>query len=230
MGSVTTTMGWLILCPLLISFVQLGNVDASVINTPLGAVQGRDGVTASGVATIEYLGIPYGQPPVGNRRFLPALPVEPWSETFYNATEYAAKCSQVVSTGPEAGQMQGEEDCLNLNIFLPKDRQELLPVMVWIHGGAFVEGSGQDGTPDSFIERGALGFMTFGNNLMSGNMGLKDQLLALQWVQDNIESYGGDPNKVTIFGESAGAISVHAHVLSPLGRGLYRSAIAQSGT
>jgi len=238
---VTTTMGWLILSPLLISIVQLGNVNASVINTPLGAVKGREGVTSSGVATLEYLGIPYGQPPVGNRRFLPALPVEPWSETFYNATEYAAKCSQVVSTGPDAGQMQGEEDCLNLNIFLPKDRQELLPVMVWIHGGAFVEGSGQDGTPDTFIDRGvlvvminyrlgALGFMTFGNDLMTGNMGLKDQLLALQWVQDNIESYGGDPNKVTIFGESAGAISVHAHVLSPLGRGLYRSAIAQSGT
>ena len=71
-------------------------------------------------------------------------------------SEYAAKCSQVVSTGPEAGQMQGEEDCLNLNIFLPKERQELLPVMVWIHGGAFVEGSGQDGTPDSFIDRGVM--------------------------------------------------------------------------
>merc|ERR1712128_320261 len=241
MGSVTTTMVWLILCPLLISIVQLGNVDASVINTPLGAVQGRDGVTASGVATIEYLGIPYGQPPVGNRRFLPALPVEPWSETFYNATEYAAKCSQVVSTGPEAGQMQGEEDCLNLNIFLPKDRQELLPVMVWIHGGAFVEGSGQDGTPVEIMKEdvivvtinyrlGALGFLTFGNDLVSGNMGLKDQALAIQWVKQNIESFGGNPKKITILGESSGGMSVHAQVLSPWNYGQIQGAIAQSGT
>merc|ERR1712142_521493 len=77
---------------------------------------------------------------------------------------------------------------------------------------------------------GPIGFLTFGNELVSGNMGLRDQLLALEWVQDNIQSYGGDPEKVTIFGESAGGVSVHTHVLSPLGPGLYRGAIAQSGT
>jgi len=226
----------LLLSPLLSSVIA----DPTLIQTPLGAVKGREGVTSEGVPTLEYLGIPYAVPPTGERRFLPPSPITPWQDTFYNATEYGPKCSQVVSSGPEAGQIQGEEDCLYLNIFVPKDREDLLPVMVFIHGGAFVEGSGQDGTPDPFMDRGvmvvminyrlgSLGFLTFGNKLVSGNMGLRDQLVALQWVQDNIQSYGGDPEQVTIFGESAGAISVHAHVLSPLGQGLYHHAIAQSG-
>lgn len=135
----------------------------------------------------------------------------------------------------------GVEDCLNLNVFVPFESPGPLPVMVFIHGGAFIEGSGQEGTPDPLLDRdvivvminyrlGSLGFMTFGNNLVSGNMGLRDQLLALEWVKENIESFGGDPEQVTVFGESAGAISVHAHVLSPLGEGLYKNAIAQSGT
>ena len=133
---------------------------------------------------------------------------------------YGAVCNQVTFTG----KVKGEEDCLNLNIFLPRDREGLLPVMVWIYGGAFIEGSGQVGTPDPLLERGvmvitinyrydvknkfllyvtihlrlsALGFMTFGNNLVSGNMGLRDQVLALQWVQDNIENYGGNPEQVS---------------------------------
>ncbi|XP_046687607.1 esterase FE4-like isoform X2 [Homalodisca vitripennis] len=115
--------------------------------------------------------------------------------------------------------------------------------MVWIHGGGFSGGSGSTEIygPDFLIEEdivlvtinyrcGALGFLSLENSKLPGNVGLKDQILALQWVQDNITNFGGDPNNVTIFGESAGAASVHYHLLSPLSRGLFHKAIMQSGT
>jgi carboxylesterase type B len=114
--------------------------------------------------------------------------------------------------------------------------------MVWIHGGGFILGSGtMFGEPDSFVDEdvvvvtinyrlGALGFMTFGNHEVSGNMGLKDQQMAIQWIRNNIRHFGGNPEKVTLFGESAGGISVHAQVLSPFNYGLLAGGIAQSGT
>lgn len=115
--------------------------------------------------------------------------------------------------------------------------------MVWIHGGGFISDSGRDDFygPDFFIEEdvilvtmnyrlGALGFMTLGTKEHSGNNGLKDQALALQWVQDNIHNFGGDNRKVTIFGESAGGISVHLHTLSPVSSKLFNRAIIQSGS
>lgn len=144
----------------------------------------------------------------------------------------------------------GDEDCLTLNVYtpaLPRKRDWdqnpsiLKPVMVFIHGGAFTIGSGQIYNPDKFLDRnvvivtfnyrlGALGFMSLSHELLSGNMGLKDQNLALTWVSENINHFGGDPDRVTIFGESAGSISVHAHMLSPRAQQLFHAAIAQSGS
>jgi len=116
----------------------------------------------------------------------------------------------------------------------------LKAVMLWIHGGGFTIGSGSDYDPIYFMEKdvvvvtinyrlGPLGFLTFGNDLASGNLGLRDQQLAIQWTRNYIQNFGGNPNKITIFGESAGGGSVHAQVLSHLNQGLIHGAIAQSG-
>ena len=141
--------------------------------------------------------------------------------------------------------LDGVEDCLFLNVYVPKkaiDDQDLkLPVMVFIHGGALITGSGnfRDYGPLHFMDKdvilvtinyrlGPFGFFFMGDEMVSGNAGLKDQVMALQWVQDNIWSFGGDPNSVTIFGESAGSFSVSVHILSPLSVHLFHRAIMQS--
>ncbi|KAJ8682868.1 hypothetical protein QAD02_018660 [Eretmocerus hayati] len=137
----------------------------------------------------------------------------------------------------------GSDDCLFLNVYaksLGKDKRR--PVMVWIHGGGFQFGSGNDDEsgPDYLIAKdiilvtinyrlGVLGFLNLGSKVASGNQGLKDQVMALQWVRDNIFNFGGDPHNVTIFGESAGGASVHYLSLSPLAKGLFHKAIIQSG-
>jgi carboxylesterase type B len=142
----------------------------------------------------------------------------------------------------------GSEDCLFINVFTPRipsrvDRRplpsSLIPVMVYIHGGDFISGSGQI-DPKPLVQKGVvvvsmnyrlgpLGFLNLQNQYVTGNQGLKDQLMALQWVSQNIHAFGGDNTKVTIFGEGAGGASVHLHLLSPLGEGLYRNGISQSG-
>ena len=155
------------------------------------------------------------------------------------------KC-QVDWTG--TGSIKGSEDCLFLNIYTPAlpdlgENLLLRPVMLWIHGGGFEIGDATEFTdPEFFLEEGVvfvalqyrlglLGFLSVENSTeLTGNFGLKDQQEAMRWVQQNIAAFGGDPSKVTLFGESAGAISVHQHVLSPTSRGLFRAGILQSGT
>ena len=133
------------------------------------------------------------------------------------------------------------EDCLTLNIFSTEIARTSRPVMLWLHGGGFTSGSKNLYRMRELLEEEvilvttnyrlhALGFLSFGNSLVSGNMGLRDQHLALQWVRHNIRQFGGDPGKITIFGESAGAGSVQAQVLSPYNIGLLSGAIAQSGS
>ena len=155
------------------------------------------------------------------------------------------KYYQVDWTG--TGSIIGSEDCLFLNIYtpaLPNVGENLLrPVMLWIHGGGFEIGDATEFTdPEFLLEEGVvfvaiqyrlglLGFLSVENSTeLTGNFGLKDQQEAMRWVQQNIAAFGGDPSKVTLFGESAGAISVHQHVLSPTSRGLFRAGILQSGT
>ncbi|KAI8425009.1 hypothetical protein MSG28_006896 [Choristoneura fumiferana] len=217
-----------------------------VVLTRLGALRGRrlQARTASQTPYYAFKGIRYAQPPRGPLRFRPPVPLEPWTGV-RDALEEGAVCPHRFMLFDT---YKGEEDCLFLNVYTPALPDKLtgynpeLAVMVWIHGGAFAVGSGNSFLygPDHLVgagvvlitlnyRLGALGFLSLENEEVSGNMGLKDQVMALRWVRDNVEHFGGDPGRVTIFGESAGAASVHLHMLSPQSQGLFHAAIAQSG-
>ncbi|XP_045537697.1 venom carboxylesterase-6 [Papilio machaon] len=217
-----------------------------VVNTRLGALRGRRLVTrtVSQIPYYSFKGIRYAQSPRGRLRFKPPAPLEPWSGV-RDALEEGAVCPHRFMLFDT---YKGDEDCLFLNVYTSALPDKLigynpkLAVMVWIHGGAFAVGSGNAFLygPDHLVgagvvlvtlnyRLGALGFLSLENDEVPGNMGLKDQVMALKWVRDNIEFFGGDPNRVTIFGESAGAVSVHLHMLSPASQGLFHRVIAQSG-
>jgi para-nitrobenzyl esterase len=209
-----------------------------VVGTANGAVRG-----ASSGPVDEFLGIPYAAPPVGALRWRPPQPAANWSGV-RDATQFAPHCPQLASP---FGLASTSEDCLFLNVFTPSHEQAGAhsPVMVWIHGGALVTGESNDYDPTKLVEDGvtvvtinyrlgALGFLAdpalADANGQSGDYGLMDQQAALRWVQRNIASFGGDPRNVTIFGESAGGLSVLSQVASPAARGLFAKAIAESGS
>lgn len=190
-----------------------------------------------------FRGIPYAKQPIGERRFKPpeALDANDKWEGMRDFNWEMPHCYQIDMA---SGFHIGKEECLKLNVFsTDMNPEELLPVMVWIHGGAFI--TGDSGTamwgPHYFMDHGIvlvtlhyrlgpLGFLSLGNEDISGNMGLWDQRMALQWVKKNIKQFGGDPKRVTIFGESAGSMAVNFHILSPESKGLFSQAIMQSGT
>ncbi|WP_078393957.1 carboxylesterase/lipase family protein [Shouchella patagoniensis] len=216
------------------------------IQTDYGTI---DGVLEKGIRS--WKGIPYAEPPVEDRRFKAPVPKKCWAGVL-KADSFGPVCPQ-----PESGaagllgeeMTEGEvqsEDCLYLNVWAPVDAKEAsLPVMVWIHGGAFVTGSGSlpiyDGAP--LAERGNVvvvtinyrlgpfGFMhmsPFGEEFVS-NAGLLDQIAALQWVKDQIAPFGGNPTNMTVFGESAGSMSIAGLLAMPMAKGLFNKAIMQSG-
>lgn len=205
-----------------------------IVQTKSGKVKGyeRDG-------RIEYLGIPYAKPPVGELRFKRAVPAEPW-EGIFDAKEYGPESVQL-----EEGQLKGSEDCLTIHIQRPKEGENL-PVFVYIHGGGYNTGAAcvplYNGK--AFVEKGliyvffqyrlnVLGFYDFtsypGCEEFDSNCGLSDQILAMRWIHDNIASFGGDPQKVTICGESAGGASVINMLAVPSVKGTFQQAIVQSG-
>ncbi|WP_395312175.1 carboxylesterase/lipase family protein [Mycobacterium sp. AMU20-3851] len=210
--------------------------DPSVVNTTLGLVQG--------VATLDkrhFAGIPYAAPPVGPLRWQPPQPAVPWTGV-RDATKVGPRCVQDEGGDVEMGR-QTDEDCLTLNVWTPPPTGEARPVMVWLHGGAFINGNGAMYDSRWFVDRGdiivvtvnyrlgALGFLAhpaLGPPGSVGNYGLADQQAALRWVHENIAAFGGDPDKVTIAGESAGGMSVCDHLVAPESRGLFRAAIIQS--
>ncbi|CAL1530126.1 unnamed protein product [Lymnaea stagnalis] len=192
----------------------------------------------------KFTAIPFGKPTSGNLRFKQPQPVDPWTGT-RDALSIPPDCPQVLRFGLEKLniKLNLSEDCLYLNIYAPATAEagSQLPVMVWIYGGALIMGSGYlyDGT--ALAKKGvivvnfnyrldAFGFLSTEDSTLPGNYGLLDQILALKWVKENIGNFGGDPNQVTIFGESAGSLSVSLLTVSPLTRGLFKRAIMESGS
>jgi para-nitrobenzyl esterase len=195
-----------------------------------------------------FKGIPFAAPPVGDYRWKPPQPVTPW-DGILKAEKFGPQCPQLSMISGDSSQIESSEDCLYLNVWTPaKSRKEKLPVMVWIYGGGFAMGSTSSPWYDggnlakmgvivaSIAYRiGPLGFMSHpeltaeSENHVSGNYGLLDQIEGLKWVQKNIAEFGGDPSRVIIFGESAGAISVSMLCASPLAKGLFSGAISESG-
>ena len=217
----------------------------SLASTTAGRVEGR---VENGVHV--FRGISFAEAPVGSLRFRPPQPRRPWSGVL-DATRFGPWAHQ--EQGGSARQWWGadaelSEDCLSLNVWTPALDKKKRPVMVWIHGGAFVAGASSRPTSEGEIlarrgdvvvitinyRLGALGFLELDEiggeeYALSGNAGLLDQILALEWVRDNAEAFGGDPGNVTIFGESAGAISVSVLLALPRARKMFHKVIAQSG-
>lgn len=222
-----------------------------VVETTSGALAGS---SEAGVSS--FLGIPYARPPVGSLRFRPPQPPEPWTGV-RDALAFGGSAPQVELAGrslPGTPVGPQSEDCLYLNVWTPAGdvgAHPVLakrPILVWLHGGGFTSGSGSQGfyDPTALVRSGdvlvatlnyrlgALGFLYLGTRGASrlgatANVGLLDQIEALAWLRDNAAAFGGDPQNVTIFGESSGARSVATLLGTPAARGLFRRAIAQSG-
>ncbi|KAH6929812.1 hypothetical protein HPB50_005963 [Hyalomma asiaticum] len=227
---------------------------APLVYTRQGAVTGIR-LKERGKLIDAYLGIPYAQPPIGVMRFRKPLPARPWYDVF-NATEFNPGCVQTdlpLMRGAALNMSGTVEDCLYLNLWTPERTcltkskspcKKLLPVLVYLYGGFFGWG-----TASAFIFNGVfmaaranvvvvtfnyrvnvLGFMNASIPDAPGNMGLYDQVEALRWVRGNVEFFGGDPNAVTLAGQSAGAISIGYHMMSPMSKGLFHRAVMLSGS
>ena len=228
-------------------------VDGAV--APVAVDGGLVGGVAGRVGSARLYGsIPYAAPPVGERRWRPPQPVEAWSGV-RDGSQLPPACMQPelpVPPGEQpffgAGSTRMSEDCLHLNVWTAAQPGDALPVLVWIHGGGLFVGDGATSAYDGSLlaargavvvtinyRLGALGYLTHAllraesPHDASGNYGLLDQVAALEWVQRNIAAFGGDPGRVTIFGESAGSWSVNYLMATPLARGLFAGAIGQSG-
>jgi para-nitrobenzyl esterase len=222
-------------CALILSVLSVSAAESVEVRTRSGVVAGS---RETGLRV--FKGIPYATPPVGDLRWKAPVPARPWPGV-RPATEFAPACFQPSRIEPQS------EDCLYLNVWSVAAARNA-PVMVWIHGGGYLTGSGSlplyDGSALARLgavvvtvnyRLGLLGFFAHpqlsreSRQHVSGNYGLLDQIAALEWVRDNIAAFGGDPRNVTIFGESAGAGSVSCLLFSPLAKGLFHRAIAESG-
>ncbi len=207
----------------------------SIVEIPLGRIQGIQKSNH-----LEFLGIRYAKAPVGPLRFSEPRSADAW-EDIYDATKYAPMAPQVWDDDPPI-ELEESEDCLFLNVYTPDTKQTNRPVLFYIHGGAYAIGSGSRPRlyGGNLVERGDVVVVTIQYRLgplgflyMDGippNLGLKDQICALHWVKQNIASFGGDPDNITIFGQSAGSISVSYLLIMPDAQGLFQKAITQSAT
>ncbi len=253
MHNTTWTYRTLAVCLVLIGFLILAGcaqkgpdtgastTDALVVKTDAGSVAG----TQQGDLRV-FTGIPFAAPPTGDLRWKAPAPVQPW-EGVKETKVFSPACPQPTAADPA---LNMSEDCLYLNVWTPaQGADEKLPVMVFLYGGAFgkIAGSMPIYNGTALAEKGvvvvtpnyrvgALGFLAHPEldsesaNNVSGNYGLLDQIAALQWVQKNIDQFGGDPSRVTIFGQSAGGESILIHLVSPQSKGLFSQAIVESGT
>ncbi|XP_059535024.1 neuroligin-4, X-linked isoform X2 [Myotis daubentonii] len=242
-----------------------GQAQYPVVNTNYGKIRGlRTPLPNEILGPVEqYLGVPYASPPTGERRFQPPEPPSSWTGV-RNATQFAAVCPQHLDERSLLHDMlpvwftanldtlmtyvqDQNEDCLYLNIYVPTeddihDQSSKKPVMVYIHGGSYMEGTGNiiDGSILASYGNvivitinyrlGILGFLSTGDQAAKGNYGLLDQIQALRWIEENVGAFGGDPKRVTIFGSGAGASCVSLLTLSHYSEGLFQKAIIQSGT
>ncbi|KAG7312987.1 hypothetical protein JYU34_000059 [Plutella xylostella] len=226
-----------------------GDEAGPVVSTALGDLGGFFMKTRDGRKIAAFTSVPFAAPPLGDLRFKAPAPAAPWTGV-RDATQPSPPC---VQRNPYTRQQEivGQEDCLYLNLYTPRVddlgtpsiSSGLLPVMVWFHGGGWMCGDSSTAMygPEFLLDRdvllvatnyrlGPLGFLSTQDEACPGNNGLKDQQAALRWVQQNIRQFGGDPDSVTLFGESAGGASVHYHMISTTSAGLFHKAISESGT
>jgi len=231
---------WIVL---LFTLASSQSTDRPIITTPQGQVQGVTLTNNNGLNYYAFRGIPFAEPPVGELRFMRPVAASAWADVL-DASVEASKCYQQKILFPSRG--AGDEDCLYLNVYIPElpdSSSEAKAVMVWIYGGGFMEGDSYESmygsgklmgydviTVTLNYRVGAFGFLSTADDVIPGNYGLRDQLLALQWVQDNIAAFGGDPDRVTVFGQSAGSWSTSSLLLSPQASGLFHAAISESGS
>ncbi|XP_069724405.1 fatty acyl-CoA hydrolase precursor, medium chain-like [Phaenicophaeus curvirostris] len=253
-GKDTSLLSWILTIGIIALIATGQKAEHPEVVTKHGRVRGyRIKVDAAERSINVFLGLPFAKPPVGPLRFSEPQPPEPWKGV-RDATSYPPMClqdkvqgqafSDYVTNRKDKVLLQMSEDCLYLNVYTPasSEKQEKLPVFVWIHGGGLFFGaaSSYDGSALAAFDNvvvvtiqyrlGIVGYLSTGDKHARGNWGYLDQVAALRWIQENIINFGGDPGSVTIAGESAGGTSVSALVLSPLAKGLFHKAISESGT
>ncbi|WAQ93590.1 EST2E-like protein [Mya arenaria] len=226
--------------------VLLASCELSV-KTKLGIINGKTNKVSfreQHLFVNEFLGVPYAKPPISELRFQRPQPYGEFQQPI-DGTKYGSTCPQFEYKIVKFGTRSTNEDCLFLNVFVPTskaDKEAGFAVMIWIHGGGYAFGDGKM-TPGTVLagygnvivvtinyRLGMFGFLNVGDERAKGNMGLWDQRLAIQWVNENVGAFGGDPSRITIFGESAGSMSVHLQSLYPENRGLFQNVISESGT
>lgn len=228
-----------------------GISDDLVVKTSKGKIQGFESTTTAGKKVSCWYSIPYAQPPINNLRFRHPRPMDSWENT-RNTLDQPNSCVQAEDTmwpGFSGSQVWAvntnmSEDCLYLNVVVPKPHPKNAAVIIWIYGGGFWSGTTTlevydirtMAAEEEIIMVGiqyrvaSLAFLYFDTEDVPGNAGMFDQLMAIQWVRDNIARFGGNPENITLMGESAGAASVSLHLLSPLSRNLFSQAIMQSAS
>lgn len=224
--------------------LSVNSVDIPIVKVEQGLLSGTYFETESETLIYTFKGIPYARPPIGELRFREPQPALHW-HNIRPATVSSSRCLQYRYFNISADPVVGSEDCLYLNVYTPRLLQnatKLLPVIVFIHGGAFMNGDGSEVKPNYLVDKGDLVFVTFNyrlgplgflsteDSVVPGNNGLKDQVAALEWINKNIVYFGGNPKQVTLAGMSAGGASVHLHYLSSKSVGLFQQGISLSGT